>query len=206
VWIGAATYTPPLDAVARETIVWSSEAEQKITRVPETVRNMVRMVILRYAQEQGHTVITSVLVDEATARFCPGRSPDRADQTPRWTDEANSMLAAIDDATAADIRLRAEKHARRAGATEIAPAHVQLFLASKADQRAAWNAAALARINRVPEMGRAAVRDRAEARARDTGAAEVSLDIVEAALTESRQVMEQAMRAGGHKMWPRPSE
>ena len=207
VWIGAATHTPPLDAVARETIVWSSEAEQKITRVPETVRNMVRMVILRYAQEQGHTVITSVLVDEATARFCPGRSPDRIDQTPRWTDEANSMLDAVDDAAAkADLRLRAEKHARRVQAAEIVPEHVRLFLGANAGQRPAWSAAALARINRVPEMGRASVRDRAEARARDTGAAEVCLEIVEAALAESRQAMQQAMRAGGHKMWPRPGE
>ena len=201
VWIGAATHTPPLDAVARETIVWSSEADQKIARVPETVRNMVRMVILRYAQEQGHTVITSALVEEATARFCPGRSlGSHADQAPRWTDEASALLATIDDASvAADVRLRAEKHARRESAAEITSEHIKPFLGSKDNQSPIWNAAALARVNRVPEMGRAAVRARAEGRACEIGVGEVSVEIVEAALVDSRRAMQQAMAAGGHK-------
>ena len=153
VWIGATAHTPPLDAVARETIVWSAEAEQKIARVPETARGMVRMVILRFAQEQGHTVITSALVDQATARFCPG-------------------------------------HGRTQPAGDGPP----------------WTAAALARLSRLPEMARAGVRRGAEARARDAGAVEVAIEIVEAAIADSRRIMEQAMQAGGHPYRPRQDE
>lgn len=155
VWISTGAYTPPLDAVARETIVWSAEAEQKIARVPETVRNMVRMVILRFAQEQGHTVITSTLVDEATARFCPGHAKG-------------------DGARAAH------------GAGETSGRGLP------------WSAAALARLSRVPEMARDVARQRAEAQARDAGAPEVTNELVEAALAESRKAMAQAMQAGGH--------
>ncbi|MCH7931312.1 MAG: universal stress protein [Proteobacteria bacterium] len=71
VWLGQATYTPPLEAVARETIAWTPEAEGSMERVPEPVRGMVRMAILRDAQERGHTVITSALIDAVTRRFCP---------------------------------------------------------------------------------------------------------------------------------------
>ncbi len=206
VWIGTATHTPPLDAVARETIVWSAEAEQKIARVPETVRNMVRMVILRYAQEQGHTVITSALVDQATARFCPGhgKASDSGDSL-RWTGEAKALVESRSDASAvADIRLRAEKRARRDGATEVTTDHVQPFLGTQADVLPMWRAAALARLSRLPEMAREAVRGRAEAHARDAGEAEVTTETVEAALADSRKAMEQVMHAGGHK--PRPQQ
>ncbi|KAB2912031.1 MAG: universal stress protein UspA [Hyphomicrobiaceae bacterium] len=200
VWIGATTHTPPFDAVARETIVWSAEAEQKIGRVPETVRNMVRTVILRYAQQQGHTVVTSTLVDEATARFCPGHDKARppAHDLP-WSEEANAMLAAdAGGPVAADVRLRAEKRARLEGAAEVTAEHVRPFLAAGRSPSPQWCAAALARLSRVPEMGREAVRRRAEAHARQAGQSEVMQATVEAAIEESRRIMEQAMRAGGH--------
>jgi nucleotide-binding universal stress UspA family protein len=201
VWIGTATHTPPRDAVARETIVWSAEAEQKIARVPETVRNMVRMVILRHAQEQGHTVITSALVDQATARFCPGHGKANGNGGGvRWMNEAKALVESHGDASCvADIMLRAEKHARRDHAAEVTPDHVRPFLAMQADTRPTWDTAALARLNRLPEMAREAVRGRAEAHARETGGTNVTIEIVEAAIADSRRIMEQVMTAGGHK-------
>ncbi|KAB2849722.1 MAG: universal stress protein UspA [Hyphomicrobiaceae bacterium] len=205
VWIGTTTHTPPFDAVARETIVWSAEAEEKIGRVPETVRNMVRMVILRYAQEQGHTVITSTLVEEATARFCPGHGKARAETHDMpWSEGASAMLAAEAPGPAGgDIRLRAEKRARREGAAEVSVEHVRPFLAAAKDApRLEWCAAALARLARVPEMGREPVRQRAEARARQAGQPEVSLATLEGAIEESRRIMQEAMRAGGHPPAP----
>ncbi len=200
VWIGTTMHTPPFDAVARETIVWSAEAEQKIGRVPETVRNMVRMVILRYAQEQGHTVVTSTLVDEATARFCPGHGSVRAEAHGMpWSEGANALLTAeAGGSTVADIRLRAEKRARREGAGEVTAEHVRPFLNAETGASPQWCAAALARLSRVPEMGREAVRQRADARARQAGQSEVTLATVEGAIEESRRIMQQAMRAGGH--------
>ncbi|MGE0853672.1 MAG: universal stress protein [Hyphomicrobiaceae bacterium] len=207
VWIGTAMHTPPFDAIARETIVWSAEAEQKIDRVPETVRNMVRMVILRHAQEQGHTVVTSTLVDEATARFCPGHGKARTEvHGMPWSEGAKAVLAAeAGDSVLADIRLRAEKRARREGAAEVAAEHVQPFLGPQKNASLHWCAAALARLSRVPEMGREAVRRRADARVRELAQAEVTLEVVEAAIKDSRRVMDQAMSAGGHPPVLRPS-
>jgi hypothetical protein len=42
-------------------------------RVPEQVAGVARTALLRYAIEQGHTVITSKVIDEAMAIFMPGR-------------------------------------------------------------------------------------------------------------------------------------
>lgn len=203
VWIGTTTHTPQPDAVARETIVWSAEAEQRIARVPETVRDMVRMVIVRSAQEQGHTVITSALIDQATARFCPGHAKANGGELP-WSEDARAIVASRAEA-ADDVRLRAEKRARRARAVEVAPEHVAPFVAA-AGGRPSWSAAALARLARVPEMGREAVRGRAEASARATGENEVTPLIVEQAVADSRQAMAAAMQAGGHKQRPPQGE
>jgi len=201
VWLGRATYTPPLDAVARETITWTEEAEAKISRVPETARNMVRMAIVRLAQESGHTVITESLIDEATNRFCPergGASPAaEADFAIAWSDDARALIETVGDpSVAVSVRLRAEKRARRAGAELVAPDHVRPFLESA--EALAWSAAALARLARVPEMVRPMVRRRIEDAARDGGASEITLDLVEAALERSRSAMGGAMRSGGH--------
>ena len=162
---------------------------------------MVRMVILRFAQEQGHTVITSALVEQATARFCPGhgKANDAGKDLP-WTDEAKTLIDSHRETSAiADIRLRAEKRARREGAEKVTSDHVQPFLEMPAASRPTWDAAALARLNRLPDMAREAVRRRADAHTCDAGQAQVTVDIVEAAIAESRRTMEQAMLAGGHR-------
>ena len=201
VWLGQAAYRPPLDAVARETITWTDEAEQKMSRVPETARSMVRMAILRFAQEKGHTVVTSALIEEATNRFCPDRGGAMpSDSALAWTDGATALLSAIGDpSVAASIRLRAEKRARRQGDGEVLPAHVRPFLEESAASAPAWRAAALARLARVPEMVRGSVRRRVDADAFEAGLAEVTADMVEDGIAESRGVMEDAMRSGGHR-------
>jgi len=202
VWLGQVTFTPALDAVADETIAWSEEAEDALFRVPETARRMVRMAVLRFAQEKGHTVVTSSIIEEATERFCPARGgatePARGGIV--WSVAASERLARIADAgLAASVRLRAEKHARREGATTIEPEHVEPFLELDSAPRPRWSAAALARLARVPAMVRPAVRARIEAEAMDAGETDISLDRAEAAIARSREAMETTMRAGGHK-------
>lgn len=70
-------FTPPVDLVAEETVTWTAEAEARMARVPPQVRGVARAAVLRYASEQGHTVVTSGVLDEAMARFMPGRGPAR---------------------------------------------------------------------------------------------------------------------------------
>lgn len=199
-WLGQTTYAPPLETVARETITWTDEAETKMLRVPETARGMVRLTILRLAQESGHTVVTSDLIDEATRRFCPasGGQVETAVAMP-WSAEAERLLASVGDPSVnTSVRLRAEKRARRTGAKEVTKDHVGPFLAETTAPAIVWRAEALARLARVPEMVRGSVRRRGEAHAQESGAPDVTLAIVEGAIEEGRAIMHGAMRAGGH--------
>ncbi|MBI1732883.1 MAG: universal stress protein [Gammaproteobacteria bacterium] len=130
VWLSRLEYVPPLEAVARETIAWTKEAEQKLARVPEMAREMARMAVLRFVQAKGHTLITSALVDEATRALCPHGRSDAADRGKlQWSEAAQGMLDAVsDDAMRQAVRLRAEKCARTKGADRVYLDHVQPFV------------------------------------------------------------------------------
>ena len=65
---------PELDIQAEESIRWTPEAEERMTRVPEQVLGIARTAIYRMAVEKGHSVITSDLLDEAMDRFMPKSS------------------------------------------------------------------------------------------------------------------------------------
>lgn len=65
---------PELDLKAEQSIHWTPEAEERMTRVPEQVMGIARTAILRLALEQGHSVVSSDLVTEAMNRFMPKRS------------------------------------------------------------------------------------------------------------------------------------
>jgi nucleotide-binding universal stress UspA family protein len=66
-------FYPPLDVKAEEIISWTEEAEARMERVPPQVKGVARTALLRYAIEQGHTVITNKVIDEAMAIFMPTR-------------------------------------------------------------------------------------------------------------------------------------
>ena len=48
---------------------WSEEARGRVDRIPAFVRAMVERAIERYATEQGYSVITEAVMDEARARL-----------------------------------------------------------------------------------------------------------------------------------------
>jgi len=199
VWTVVSAFTVPLEVSAARTIIWTPEAEQKMGRVPQAARNMVRGAIVRFAHSQGHTVVTTSLIDEVTQRFCPARS-DGAHETPlAWSDEVTALIEAIaDQAVAAATRLRAEKRARLLGAKTVSVEHVQPFLGRELTSGPRWTAAALARLARVPTLVRAASRARIEALAYTQRAAEVTWEIAEAGIAQSLDAMERAMVGGGH--------
>ncbi len=70
-------FYPPLDVKAEEIISWTEEAEARMERVPPQVKNIARTALLRYAIEQGHTVITCKVIDEAMAIFMPSRMAEK---------------------------------------------------------------------------------------------------------------------------------
>src|SRR5213595_1119862 len=60
-------FYPPLDV----------KAEARMERVPPQVKGVARTALLRYAIEQGHTVITNKVIDEAMAIFMPTRMAEK---------------------------------------------------------------------------------------------------------------------------------
>jgi nucleotide-binding universal stress UspA family protein len=64
-------FTPKAEQIAEETMAWTEEGESRMETVPAHVRSMARMAIIRYAQDQGHTVISTRIVDEAIADLLP---------------------------------------------------------------------------------------------------------------------------------------
>jgi nucleotide-binding universal stress UspA family protein len=62
---------PELDLKAEESIRWTPEAEDRMKRVPAMVQGVARTAIYRLAVEQGHSVITSDVLDDAMARYMP---------------------------------------------------------------------------------------------------------------------------------------
>jgi len=70
-------FYPPLDVKAEEIISWTQEAEARMERVPPQVKGVARTALLRYAIEQGHTVITNKVIDEAMAIFMPTRMAEK---------------------------------------------------------------------------------------------------------------------------------
>jgi nucleotide-binding universal stress UspA family protein len=229
-------HRPKLDLIADVTTTWTEEAETRMDRVPSFVRPMARMAILRYAQEQGHTVITEKIVEEATAELCPSHAEEameeivaahdagelkgnKEDHLMRWTDDATAMLKAEADLSVrGNLAMRAEKKARTDGAELVAPEHVRPFVAETAPapepgvaapeaNTAApepgvadtatlpWQAAALARLMRVPEgFMRDTSRERVEDYARAQGVSEITLEVAEDGLSHARAEMERTMR------------
>ena len=62
---------PELDLKAEESILWTKEAEERMSRVPTLVKGIARTGILRLAIEEGHSVITNSVVQDAMDRFMP---------------------------------------------------------------------------------------------------------------------------------------
>jgi len=192
VWLTQTHYTPPLDVVAEETVSWSMEAEKKLSRAPEFVRDMARRMVLRFAQKEGHTFITSDIVDQVMAKAMPGFAAaaprDRGNLA--WSKAAEALLGSVADPAVADnIRLRAVKRARRDKSTKVTPKHVRPFLDLAQDDGPHWTAAALARLARVPEMVRETVKAEIEDLACERHQPEVSLELAEEAIAEVRKSM-----------------
>lgn len=135
VWLSCAEYRPPLETVARETITWTREAEEKLDKVPEIAREMARLAVLRFAEERGHTLITAALVDDATRTLCPHRRTRTAEPARlEWAEDATILLQQIPDSpTRTATRLRSEKNARCKGALKVLPEHVIPFLDTRDD-------------------------------------------------------------------------
>lgn len=241
------TYTPQVDRLAEVTTSWTHEAKQRMERVPSFVRPMAKMAILRYAQEQGHTVITENIVEEATAQLMPNhaeqameeiveaydsgqlKSKPTAEEAMRWSDAATRLLLTVKDLSLrGNLSMRAEKKARTAGTRLVEANHLASFLSDDISTSAfnpgataatlpgngaqaiteptsdsknsntsmKWQAAALARLMRVPEgFMRDSSKQRIETYAKEQCITDITLQVSEAGLADARKAMEQQMQS-----------
>ncbi|MFT7592735.1 MAG: nucleotide-binding universal stress UspA family protein [Paracoccaceae bacterium] len=202
VWVGQAEHFPPSDVVAEETIMWSDEATAMINRAPDFVRGIARTGVIRAAQKQGHTFITTRFVQDIMSKMMPGGSGKGAvEQTferLEWAEDARAMLDTIsDEQVRENIGLRAEKSARRDAGETVERVHIEPFMAEAALEPAIraeraeiiWRTAPLARLQRVPEAFRDQVRTSIENFARDRGLSVVDSTIEDEAFAASRMAM-----------------
>jgi len=73
---GAETASCPFAAMVNEgatavpaAVVWTSEAEARVERVPSFIRPMARRAIERFAAERGYSTIDATVMDEARGAF-----------------------------------------------------------------------------------------------------------------------------------------
>ena len=143
-------HQPRVDVIAEITTSWTTEALKRMESVPSFAKSMVRMGILRFAQERGHTVVTESIVDQATAQLCPVRAREAmaeivaahdagelgngraAMEEMAWTDTALELLQTVAEPSVRDsIQRRAEKKARRDHKHSVEDEHISAFLAGR---------------------------------------------------------------------------
>ena len=202
IWIGMVEHFPPSDVVAEETIMWSDEASEMINRAPEFVRGMARTGVIRQAQKEGHTFITTKFVEQVMSKMMPGGggdkdAPQQSFERLDWAADAREMLDSItDEQVRENIGLRAEKSARRDAAGQVAVAHIEPFMAeavlkpaTRTEGGIEWRAASLARLQRVPEAFRDQVKTSIENFAKKRGVSVVDAAIEDDAFANARLAM-----------------
>ena len=119
--LSARAFQPPVEKIADTTMAWTEEAGRRMSRVPEFARGMARSAILRHTAQQGHTVVTSDVIDAVLGRMPGGKCPFAAKGSPEdgtkapmtWQPEALARLESLPEAVREHARLRIEKLARR---------------------------------------------------------------------------------------------
>lgn len=132
-----------------------------------------------------------------------------AEDAMRWSGEASSLLLTVDDLSVrGNLSMRAEKKARQEKSSTVEASHIKPFLDNEASGKEEefrkptdsasephWQAAALARLMRVPEgFMRDSCKKTIEDYARQHNHAEVTLDVAESGLKLARGAMEKSMK------------
>ncbi|MCP3686811.1 MAG: universal stress protein [Gammaproteobacteria bacterium] len=205
-------HQPRIEEIAAATTSWSVEADKRLLKVPDFVRPMAKMAILRYAQQSGHTVITESIVAAAMAELMPGHAETAMEeivsamehgdlknsvtmQAMQWSDAADKILQTVDDGSLRlNLKGRAEKKARGEKKWLVEVSHIAAFVEPAGPH---WQAAALARLIRAPEgFMRSTAKKNIEQFAQDNGHSEITLEVAEKGLEVSRLAMAQQVEAG----------
>ncbi|MFN2569567.1 MAG: universal stress protein [Candidatus Dormibacteria bacterium] len=103
VLITSRTHIPPLDVRADAAVIWTPEAEERMSAVPAAARALARTAVLRWAIEKGHSVVSSGDVESALDELMPfQRTMRRISRTASVLEGAERAMAA--EAAAEDTR------------------------------------------------------------------------------------------------------
>lgn len=78
--LSARCFEPPIEHIAETTMTWTDEAEERMWRVPEFARGMARKAIVKHAAKEGHTVVTSDVIDSLMSTIPQGAVNRHADK------------------------------------------------------------------------------------------------------------------------------
>ncbi|MBI4083902.1 MAG: universal stress protein [Candidatus Lambdaproteobacteria bacterium] len=90
------TARPPADYLAEATIAWSEEGRAQLERAPAPFRGFATAAIERFALEQGHTVVTSAVVDRALAQLLGAGAGPATDGGPAGAPERQRRPKRLD--------------------------------------------------------------------------------------------------------------
>ncbi len=168
--VSSRKFIPPLEETAKVNIVWTKEAEKRMERVPTFARGMAKMAILRFATEQGHTVITDKVVSLATEELLP--------------ESARKAMGII---TKEAIKKKIENKEKAIAASEKKEGEEMTAFDGK---KITWEEKALKRLEEVPTgFMRDNVKLRIEKYARSKGVDFVTKEIVSQNLDEGKKKM-----------------
>jgi len=234
--VGQKEYTPEIEIIAEATTSWTHQAEEQMETIPSFAQGMARTAILRYTQEQGHTVVTEKIVIEATRALCPvgmvanNSSTDKDSENnkntspidqieainPDWDLQAEALLSQIEEDSVRDnLRHRIEKKARQQKSGRVTVEHVDEFIKPSAEptqirekpQQIHWHSSALARLNAVPAgFMRDTVKSNVDLRAQTENLDHVDLEFVEYTIAESSKTMKQQVKQGAGQCPFKPDE
>ncbi|MDP2810111.1 MAG: universal stress protein [Rhodocyclaceae bacterium] len=74
--LSARRFEPPIEHIEETTMAWTEEAEARMARVPEFARGMARKAIVKHAAKEGHTIVTSDVIDACMSTI-PSGAVDR---------------------------------------------------------------------------------------------------------------------------------
>ena len=145
--LSARCFEPPIEHIAETTMSWTDEAEARMLRIPDFARGMARKAIIKHAAKEGHTIVTSDVIDSLMSTIpqgavnrhadkkgippeslggagskCPfaPRPPEAENIRPEWAIDALVRLESIEPASLREhAKLRIEKMALRQAAGTI---------------------------------------------------------------------------------------
>jgi nucleotide-binding universal stress UspA family protein len=78
--LSARCFEPPIEHIAEVTMAWSEEAEARMLRIPDFARGMARKAIVKHAAKEGHTIVTSDVIDSLMSTIPQGAVDRHADK------------------------------------------------------------------------------------------------------------------------------